>query len=341
MASSAPRRRGAPSFLGSLCSGFRLPSAANSSGDISNPAALSRLAPPPLLLQSKLAHAAVAGPASFYLSNSSPTPSQTEGDGGEGSATIVPSLETPLLELVEDSSALLKVMQELPPGATLSPLNTTKDDADNNSLLMVGEDEEETVDPSTQPRLAHVFSLVPDSSKMVESDFLPFFFPCRNLKAFAELLDSAPRDAEVSTEDEDEEGERGRERVDSRLPTPKVPSTGPPTSFGMGSPSSWPIPEEEEMKTPEVEGTLMLPSSRARDLSWRLSRRNFSNHLARLSKLRDHAMQMKVVITEMAQEILIDCQVCIWVIRVCNYNLCIFAIEETYRNIFSLICFAF
>ncbi|KAL5965288.1 RB1-inducible coiled-coil protein 1 [Taenia solium] len=286
MASITPRRHGAPSFPGSLCSGFRLPSAANSSGDISTPVALSRLAPPPLLLQSKLAHTAVAGAASFYLSNPSPTPSQTEADSGEGSTTIVPSLETPLLELVEDSSALLKAMQEPPPGATLSPLNTTRDDADNNSLLMVGEDEEETVDASTQPRLAHVFS---------------------NLKAFAELLDSAPRDPEVSTEDEDEEGER---RVDSRLPISKAPPTSLSTSFGMASASSWPIPEEEEeeMKTPEVGATFVSPASRDRDLNWRLSRRNFSNHLARLSKLRDHALQMKVIITEMAEEILIDCQ---------------------------------
>ncbi|KAL5103961.1 hypothetical protein TcWFU_007313 [Taenia crassiceps] len=288
MASITPRRLGAPNFPGSLCSGFRLPSAANSSGDISNPVALSRLAPPPLLLQSKLAHTAVAGAASFYLSNSSPTPSQTEADSGNGSTTIVPSLEMPLLELVEDSCALLKAMQELPPGATLSPLNATKDDADTNSLLMVGEDEEETVDPPTQPRLAHVYA---------------------NLKAFAELLDSAPRDPEVSTEDEDEEGEKGKGRVDSGLPISKAPSTSPPTSFGMASASSWPIPEEEEeMKTLEAEETLVSPGSRARDLNWRLSRRNFSNHLARLSKLRDHAVQMKVIITEMAEEILIDCQ---------------------------------
>nr|CDS20559.1 Autophagy protein 11 [Echinococcus granulosus] len=292
MASSTPRRLSTLNFPGPLCSGLRLPSAANSSGDISIPVASSRLAPPPLLPQSRLTHTIAAGVASFYLSGSSPTTSQTDGDSGEGSTTVVSSLEAPLLELVEDSGTLLKAMQESPPGATLSQITAAKDDADNNSLLMVGEDEEEMVDASTQPRLAYVFS---------------------NLKAFADLLESAPRDPELSTEEEEEEGERGRDRVASRLsiPTPKTSANivNTTTSFAVTSASSWPIPEEEEeMATSEVEETLVSPHSRARDLNWRLSRRNFSCHLARLSKLMDQAVQMQVIITEMAEEILIDCQ---------------------------------
>ncbi|VDM18704.1 unnamed protein product [Hydatigera taeniaeformis] len=288
--SATPRRLSAPSFPGSLGSNFRLTSATNSSGDVPTPIGSSRLAPPPLFLQSKLAHTAVAGVSSFYLANSSPTTSQVEGDSGESSITVMPSLETPLLQLVDDSSALLKAMQELPPGATLIPFNATKDDADNDSLLMVGEDEEEAVDASTQPRLPHFYS---------------------NLKAFAELLDSAPRDAEISTEDEEEEeGERGKEKVDARLPISRLHANSPATPLGMASASSRPMPEEEEedLRRSEVDETLTSPHLRIRDLNWRLSRRNFSDHLAKLSQVRDQAMKMQTIILEKAEEILRDCQ---------------------------------
>lgn len=145
-----PRRPSGTHLAGPVGSGFHLTSAANSLLDIP--------AVPPNILRRHPSKLAVN--TSFYLSTSSP-PRAGSGDGS--TPAMVPSLESTLIELVEESAARLKLLNDRRSSDNHKP--PVADDSDSNSVLMMmgdelddQQEEVKVMSASTGPKLATLYS---------------------------------------------------------------------------------------------------------------------------------------------------------------------------------------
>ncbi|VUZ53989.1 unnamed protein product [Hymenolepis diminuta] len=275
-----PRRSNALHLAGPVGIGLHLTSAASSSLDISG-------VPRNILCRhpSKL-----AVNTSFYLSNSSPS----QGGSGDGSTpSVIPSLESTLVEFVEDSAAKLKILSDRSSGDTSRTNHKTSlgDDGDTNSVLMM-EDELDDQQPqeddkpmaiSAEPKLAFFYS---------------------KLKSFTDLLDFAPRDAEISSHNEilqSAEVDRSiaikqlNQRLIDGFPSHSIPITSMGSSPFVGSQvaknsslsfittnNPWPLPEDEVQQQQKDS----MEKSDNGIIKWRCSKRDFSRHLYSLTEVR-------------------------------------------------------
>ncbi|KAM7533471.1 hypothetical protein Aperf_G00000125097 [Anoplocephala perfoliata] len=283
-----------PHLTGPVGSGFHLPSVGNSSLNI-----------PTVPLNILRRHTSrLAVNASFYLSTSSPS----QGGSGDGSMpAVVPSLESTLVELVENSSAMLKWLNDHHRRSDDKHKPSVVDDSDNNSLLMMGDElddrqeEAKLMSVSTGPKLANLYS---------------------KLKDFDELLCFAPRDTdELSSAEVVENGEvdgfvsmiQGRKfGAPSSQSIPIGGSGASPFSEGCNadslsfitSTSRHPIAEEE---SEQDQGKDSVSKSQDTVVGWRCSKRSFSRHLDNLRTLlenaRDKVSQVRDLMAKVLREL--------------------------------------
>lgn len=155
----APRRPNASHLAGPVGSGFHLTSAGSSCLDISCiPRTFQARYPSKLAVNT-----------SFYLSTSSPSQG---GSCDDSTPPVVPSLESTLIELVEDSATKLKLLSDRGSGDTsrIHHKASPVDDGDTNSVLMMGDElddsqqqtqeEDKAMGVSTGPKLAFFYSCV-------------------------------------------------------------------------------------------------------------------------------------------------------------------------------------
>lgn len=269
-----PRRPNASNLAGPVGSGFHLTSTASSSLDTS--------AVPLNILCRNPSKFAVN--TSFYLSTSSSS------QGDSSTPSVVPSLESTLIELVEDSAAKLRMLNDRSGDMSMTNHKTSmSDDGDTNSVLMMGDEldgqqpqDDKPMAFSTGPKLAFVYS---------------------KLKSFADLLDVAPRDAECSSHNEIHEGDEfnGSTRIaqsnhefncgfsSHSISISSMGSSPLVRHQVANSPSSlsfmvWPMPKHEIQQQSDS-----MEDSDDGVVNWRCSKRNFSRHLDNLTKVQDAA----------------------------------------------------
>ncbi|VDN96078.1 unnamed protein product [Rodentolepis nana] len=284
-----PRRPNASNLAGRVGSGFHLTSTASSSLDISAvPLNILCRNPSKLPLNT-----------SFYLSTSS----SSQGDGSTPS--VVPSLESTLIELVEDSAAKLRMLNDSSGDMSMTNHKTSIcDDGDTNSVLMMGDEiddqrpheDDKPMPLSTGQKLAFVYS---------------------KLKSFADLLDVAPRDAECLSHNEVHE----RDEVSGSI---RIAQLNQESNYGFSSHSispmdssplvrgqaanyptslpfmACPMPEHEIQQKPDS-----MENSDDGVVNWRCSKRNFSRHLDNLNRIQDAAQDAVRQVKDQICEVLL------------------------------------
>nr|CDS30471.1 Autophagy protein 11 [Hymenolepis microstoma] len=285
-----PRRPNAPNLAGPVGSGFHLTSTASSSLDIS-------AVPLNILCRNPSKFPANT---SFYLSTSSSS------QGDSFTPSVVPSLESTLIELVEDSAAKLKMLNDSSGDMSMTNHKTSMgDDGDTNSVLMMGDElddqqpqeDDKPMALSTGPKLPFVYS---------------------KLKSFADLLDVAPRDAECSSHNEIHESDEVNGSIRIAQPNRELNcdfSSHSISISSMGSslvrhpaantPSSlpfmaWPSPKHEIQQQPDS-----IENSDDGIVNWRCSKRYFSRHLDNLTKVQDAAQNTVRQVKDYMSEVLL------------------------------------
>ena len=149
----------------------------------------------------------------------------------------------------------------------------------------------------------------------------------RRLKIFSDLLDSAPQEPESSPNEDDLEveddidGSWKRVNATQSSPISIVPLRNRSlASFMVTSNSmpSWPVPEEAEEMEAAKRASTAANSPSVCEHKWRLSRRSFSSHLARLSKLVNRGLDQQSLLIKMVQTVLVEFEVCRYILSFLN-----------------------
>uniref|UniRef100_A0A5K3FS77 ATG11 domain-containing protein n=1 Tax=Mesocestoides corti TaxID=53468 RepID=A0A5K3FS77_MESCO len=224
-----------------------------------------------LVTSGKTSMSPICNANSFYLSTSSPS-SQT------ATPPVVPSLETALLEYIEDTAFRLSQVREAVGGPRRCPSSSSNGEDGNSILLSEDEDDEEQEEVESHgAHLATVYS---------------------RLKTFGELLDSAPSDTESH---------------EAEAP-PSTPSLVIPSSSYIAPFDSsecvhvgrcFTSDDAVDMRGGDVG---VAASSDGRKLSWRHSRKHFSCHLNQLQKLQDQATHDQNCLQRLSEQLFLDWQ---------------------------------